>query len=163
MKEKEEDREISVWLPLTHPLLGTWPPTQACALTGNRTIDLLIRRRVLSAQATELHQSGQKTKVLILPLPPTSGVATKEALFCSGPVFPPVQWRGWPLSSTLLVWLFQTLSLHEPLALWTWMEWGVGLRQFHCGDGKLPWRAGDWVRVWGGDGHMIPQAWHLEA
>ena len=29
-------------LPLAHPLLGTWPASQACALTGNRTGDLLV-------------------------------------------------------------------------------------------------------------------------
>ena len=28
------------WLPLAHPHLGTWPATQACALTGNGTSDL---------------------------------------------------------------------------------------------------------------------------
>ena len=33
-REKER-RETSVWLPLSCPLLGTWPITQACALTGN--------------------------------------------------------------------------------------------------------------------------------
>ena len=32
-REKEKDRNITVWLPLVHPLLGTWPKTQACALT----------------------------------------------------------------------------------------------------------------------------------
>ena len=46
-KEKEE-RNISVLLPLTCPLLGTWPVTQACALTGNRTGHLLVRRPELS-------------------------------------------------------------------------------------------------------------------
>ena len=30
------------------PLLGTWPATQASALTGNRTGDPLVRRLVLS-------------------------------------------------------------------------------------------------------------------
>ena len=34
-KEKEGERNIYVWLPLMCPLLGTWPATQACALTGN--------------------------------------------------------------------------------------------------------------------------------
>ena len=34
-REKERERNINVWLPLTHPLLGTWLATQACALTGN--------------------------------------------------------------------------------------------------------------------------------
>ena len=38
-KEKERERNISVWLLLVHPPLGTWPTTQACALTGNRTSD----------------------------------------------------------------------------------------------------------------------------
>ena len=34
-REIERERNINVWLPLTHPSLGTWPTTQACALTGN--------------------------------------------------------------------------------------------------------------------------------
>ena len=29
-REKERERNINVWLPLTCPLLGTWPATQAC-------------------------------------------------------------------------------------------------------------------------------------
>ena len=33
--EKEGERNISVRLPLMHHLLGTWPTTQSCALTGN--------------------------------------------------------------------------------------------------------------------------------
>ena len=43
-KEKERERNINVWLPLTWPLLGTWPATQASALTGNWTSDPLVRR-----------------------------------------------------------------------------------------------------------------------
>ena len=35
-------------LPLMRPILGTWPATQACALTGKRTSDLLVHRPVLS-------------------------------------------------------------------------------------------------------------------
>ena len=35
-------------LPLTYPQLGTWPATQARALTGNRTRDLLVCRLVLN-------------------------------------------------------------------------------------------------------------------
>ena len=34
-REEERERNIGVWLPLTRPLLGTWPVTQECALTGN--------------------------------------------------------------------------------------------------------------------------------
>ena len=37
-----------MWLPLAHPLLGTWPATQACALTGKRTADPLICRLALN-------------------------------------------------------------------------------------------------------------------
>ena len=47
-REKERERNISVWLPLTRLLLGTWPATQACVLTGNRTSNPLVRRLVLS-------------------------------------------------------------------------------------------------------------------
>ena len=32
---KEGERNINVWLSLTHPQLGTQSATQACALTGN--------------------------------------------------------------------------------------------------------------------------------
>ena len=41
-REKERERNVNVWLPLVWPVLVTWPATQACALTGNRTGDLLV-------------------------------------------------------------------------------------------------------------------------
>ena len=47
-KEKERERNINVWLSLTRPLLGTWPTTQACALTGNPTGDPLVCRPSLN-------------------------------------------------------------------------------------------------------------------
>ena len=47
-REKERERNISVWLPLVHPILGTWPATQACALTGNRTGNPLLHSPVLN-------------------------------------------------------------------------------------------------------------------
>ena len=34
-REEERERNINVRLPLSRPLLGTWPTTQACDLTGN--------------------------------------------------------------------------------------------------------------------------------
>ena len=37
-----------MWLPLTRPLLGTWPVAQACALTGNQTGDPLVPRPALN-------------------------------------------------------------------------------------------------------------------
>ena len=46
-KEKERERNFNVWLPFTYPPLGTWPATQACALTGNRTSDPLVCRPML--------------------------------------------------------------------------------------------------------------------
>ena len=41
-REKERKRNVNAWLPLTRPLLGTWPATQACALTGNWTSNPLV-------------------------------------------------------------------------------------------------------------------------
>ena len=46
--EKETERNVNVWLPLTHPLLGTWPTTQAHDLTGNQTSDLSVHRPALN-------------------------------------------------------------------------------------------------------------------
>ena len=51
-KEKERERNTNVWLSLMRPLLGTWPTTQACALTGNGT------GSQAGAQSTEPHQPG---------------------------------------------------------------------------------------------------------
>ena len=47
-KGEGSERKINVWLPLVHTLLGTWPTTQACALTGNRTSDPLVHRVALN-------------------------------------------------------------------------------------------------------------------
>ena len=47
-KEGEGERNISVWLPLAGPLLGTWPTTQTCALTRNQTSDPLVHRLALN-------------------------------------------------------------------------------------------------------------------
>ena len=47
-REKERERNISVQLPLTHPLLGPWLATQPCALPGNPTGHPLAGRPVLN-------------------------------------------------------------------------------------------------------------------
>ena len=43
-----EGKNINVWLPLERPLLGTWPATQVCALTGNQTGNPLVCRSALN-------------------------------------------------------------------------------------------------------------------
>ena len=48
------------WLLLTCPQLGTWPATQACALTGNRTGDPLVDRLAL----TPLSHANQGVRIL---------------------------------------------------------------------------------------------------
>ena len=47
-REKESERNINVRLSLLHPLPGTWPATQAYALTGNPTSDPLVCKPALS-------------------------------------------------------------------------------------------------------------------
>ena len=51
-EEEERERNINVWLPLTHPLQGTWPTTQAWELNqqpfGSQ----------VGFQSTEPHQLG---------------------------------------------------------------------------------------------------------
>ena len=59
-REKEREKNINVWLPLAHPLLGTGPTTQACALTSNQTGDPF--GSPASTQSAEPCQPGQKTK-----------------------------------------------------------------------------------------------------
>ena len=56
------ERNINVWLPLAHPLLGTWPATQACALTGNPTSEPLVRSSALN---TLSHTSQGKATIFI--------------------------------------------------------------------------------------------------
>ena len=48
-----------------HPLLRTWPETQACALTGNCTSNLLVHRPALSPLS---HTSQGKLSLFILNL-----------------------------------------------------------------------------------------------
>ena len=47
-ERRDRERNINVWLPFAHPLPGTWPATQACAPTGNRTGDPLVHRLALN-------------------------------------------------------------------------------------------------------------------
>ena len=54
-RERERERNINVWLPFTRPLLGTWPVTQACVLTGNPTNHLLVCRLALNPLSHSSH------------------------------------------------------------------------------------------------------------
>ena len=53
-RKGERERNINVWLPLKHPLLGTWPATWASALTGNQIRD----PSQASIQSTKPYQTG---------------------------------------------------------------------------------------------------------
>ena len=63
-REKERQRYITVSLPVLCPPLGSWPETQACAPTGNRTCGPLVHRLALSPQS---HTSQGRGRVLIIP------------------------------------------------------------------------------------------------
>ena len=59
-REKEKERNINLWLPLTS--LGTWPAIQACALSGNHTCDPLVCRPTLNP----LRHTSQGWMVLVV-------------------------------------------------------------------------------------------------
>ena len=66
-REEQGERNISVQeihdgLPFVYPQMGTWPTTQACALTGNQISDLSIHRPVLNP----LSHNSQGANVLSL-------------------------------------------------------------------------------------------------
>ena len=77
-------------LPLAHPQLGTRPTTQACALTGNRTNNPLVRRLAFNP----LSHTSQGQEVLLKCLPDsgpqfsTGGIMDMEA----GEVLAVVRW-----------------------------------------------------------------------
>ena len=65
-KEKERERNISVWLLLECPVSGTWPATQACALMGNWTGDPLVHSPYSIHWATPV-----RALLTFLPIPST--------------------------------------------------------------------------------------------
>ena len=70
-REKERERNINEWL----PLLGTWPAAQACAPTGNRTSDPLVRRPVPHPLS---HSSQGLFYLLMAPKYKSSGAGNSE-------------------------------------------------------------------------------------
>ena len=69
-REKERERNISVWLLLMCPPLGTWPATQACALTGNRTGDPLLHRPVLNPLSYTSQGNIFNSKYILVAISP---------------------------------------------------------------------------------------------
>ena len=53
-----------MWLPRACPRLGTWPATQACALTGNQSSGPLVRRPALNPLS---HSSQGEFLFLLTP------------------------------------------------------------------------------------------------
>ena len=62
--ERERERNINVWLPLARPLLGTWPATEACALTRNPTGDPLVHRPALNPLSHTSQGMGEHSYLL---------------------------------------------------------------------------------------------------
>ena len=61
-REKERERNINVWLPLVHPQLGTWPATQAFAVTGNQTSNPLLCRPPLNPLIWERGEGRERER-----------------------------------------------------------------------------------------------------
>ena len=74
-----------MWLPLMCPAPGTWPTTQACALTGNQTSNLWIRRPVLNP----LSHTSQAFKNIFIQnvLLSKSSSYSRDKSFLSKPIF----------------------------------------------------------------------------
>ena len=95
-REKERDRNINVWLLLTHPLLGTWATSQVCALTGNQTSNSLVH----SLSLNPLSHTSQGLLFFMLfffSVPP--------------PLLPSPQPHHWPAVSLLYIYESVSISL----------------------------------------------------
>ena len=52
-REKHRERNFNEWLSLALPLLGTWPATEACALSRNQNSEPLLHRPELNPHQPE--------------------------------------------------------------------------------------------------------------
>ena len=81
------ERNIN-WLPPAQPQPGAWPATQACALRGNQTSDLLVHRPALnplshtSQNLFLLLMWAQETCRFLYPTLSALNVGTKYPIFC---------------------------------------------------------------------------------
>ena len=71
------DRNINVWLPLKLPRPGTWPATQACVLTRNRTSNLWVHRLVLNPLSHASRGSISHTHAITLQAELLGHMATR--------------------------------------------------------------------------------------
>ena len=125
--EKERERNINVWLPLMHPSPGTWPATQACALTRSQTGNPLVCRPALNPPSHTSQGSSHififKTLIkLYLLLAQNTPLASKlwpprpHVIWCCLPFRPPMtvlQLRG-PFLSLMHVKLIFVSGLRVP-------------------------------------------------
>ena len=63
--EKERERNSSVWLPLAHPLLGTWP-THNPGMCSDWELNLQPFGLQAGNQSTEPHQPGLTFGILVM-------------------------------------------------------------------------------------------------
>ena len=118
-REKERERNISVWLPLTWPPLRTWPATQACALTGNWTCDPLLLSRCSIHWATAARADEY------------SCYSQRET--CPIPIGMWAILRFWGRGLVFIFLIFvTTLTPHAPPPdelVWWWKAWAVALHR----------------------------------
>ena len=84
-REKLRERNINL-LPLAQPPLGTWPATQACALTGNQTGDLSVHRLVLNT-LSHMSQGSRSIKSKYVNRRLVEGGFLLRTMICCGVLF----------------------------------------------------------------------------
>ena len=102
-----------MWLSLTRPLLGTWPETQARALTGNQTGDPLVHRPALGP----LSHASQGTSFPLID----EGIKAQRGSGLQG--HGAGRWMNWGLSRSLSLPLS---SLFDLLEAGAWEELCLG-------------------------------------
>ena len=100
-REKESKRNINVWLPFTCPQVGTWPTTQACALTGNQTSDPLIHRLELNPLS---HTSRGCTQSFINKIPGNVRVGRMTTIWLALRLIFFIITAPWQLNISVGVW-----------------------------------------------------------
>ena len=133
-------------LPLAHPQLGTWPATQACALTGNQTSNLSVSRLVLNP----LSHTSQGSTFLKYTIPwhlvhlrwctnhhhylvPKYFITPKEIFYPSAVTpysSPPSPWQPFICFLSLWILLFRILHINRIIKYATSCIWFLSLSMF---------------------------------